>query len=194
MADLVTLQDYKDYKGITTTDQDVAYEALITQVSTLVKTYCDRTFVDNYSVDKIESYDGFDNSSIFLSEFPVVSITSVTTSTDGGVTVTPFTDYYVDNDTGELTTGNGTMFIQNAYNSIPFKSLTITYMGGFLTIPDDLKLVVLDIVYYYHSSSFNPNKRLQSASVDTVSFSKLGDSSYPPHIKRVLDMYRSIKL
>lgn len=195
MTDLVTLNELKTYKSITTFEQDNAYKALITQVSQLVKTYCNRTFIDNYASDLTQKFDAVNNSSVFIDEFPINSVTSVSTTVDGGATLLALvedTDYFVGNDIGEITTGTGSNFLY--YATIPYNSLIVTYSGGFQDTPDDLKLVVLDLVYYYFTQSFNPNKRLQSASLDTVSFSKLGDTAFPPHIKRVLDLYRSIRV
>lgn len=195
MANLATLDEYKVYKAIVSDELNSQHEAILTHVSQLIKTYCDRTFIDNYTVDLVDKFDATSNSSVFVSEFPIKDITSIETTVDSGITLVPLvegTDYFLKKDIGQITTGDGTPFLDAAVP--PFNSLIVTYTGGFSSTPEDLKLAAMDLVHYYVTSSFNPNKRLGSASIDTVSFSKLGDSAFPPHIKRVLDLYRSIRV
>ena len=45
-ANLITLQEYKAYEGITSTTQDVEISTIIPKVSEFVKNICRRTFVD----------------------------------------------------------------------------------------------------------------------------------------------------
>ena len=49
MADLVSVSEYKAYADITSTTNDAKINTLRGYVSSLVKTYCGRTFIDNYS-------------------------------------------------------------------------------------------------------------------------------------------------
>jgi len=197
MENLISITDYKLYKGISSTEQDASIASVIKYVSQQIKTYCNRTFVDHYTTSKAltEKFNGYLNSSVFLSEFPIKEIISAHISEDGGTTTTEIvenTDFFVKADIGEVTTGTGYPF--TTYAPIQINSLIIVYTGGYLEIPDDLKLATLDLVHYYITEAYNSNKRLQSASVDTISFTKLGDSAFPPHIKRILDQYRSFSI
>ena len=54
MADLVTLQQYKDFAGLTSIKNDARINVVIDQVSQLVKTYCGSTIVDYASTNKVE--------------------------------------------------------------------------------------------------------------------------------------------
>ena len=56
MADLITLEDYKDAENITTTKEDVRLSSLIASVSQLVKTYCGNSIIDFYSSNKTEVF------------------------------------------------------------------------------------------------------------------------------------------
>ena len=56
MADLITLEDYKEAEGISTPKDDLKLGALIPSVSALVKTYCGNSIVDHYSTDKVETF------------------------------------------------------------------------------------------------------------------------------------------
>ena len=198
MTDLVTLAEYKAYRNITTLDLDTKHNALIKYVSALAKSYCKRSFIDNYAAQNaiIEHFNAYNNTAVFINEFPINEVISVETSIDGGVTTEVLvenTDYFIDKELGKIYTGTIYPFLtRTSWSNVDHNSLIVTYTGGYATTPDDLKLAIFDLVHYYDSEAYNPNKRLQSASVDTVSFSKLGDSAFPPHIKRVLDLYRSI--
>ena len=54
MADLISLNDYKDLEGITSNQHDARTEVIIDSVSQLVKTYCGNSIIDFYSTNKTE--------------------------------------------------------------------------------------------------------------------------------------------
>jgi hypothetical protein len=89
---LVTRAEYKAYMGISSTSSDAAIDALIPKVSELVKTICRRTFIDYVDDAKIEYSEG-GTDAIELSEYPVLSVSSVEYSTDFGATYTTLTEY-----------------------------------------------------------------------------------------------------
>ena len=75
MADLVSVSDYKTYAGINSNTRDSAINNLKSQVSTLIKTYCGRSFIDYYSTAKTEYFDTVKGeSSIFPTELPVTEV------------------------------------------------------------------------------------------------------------------------
>ena len=78
MADLITLQDYKDAQGLSTPKEDLKINSVIPSVSQLIKTYCGNSFVDFYSSAKTEALNVEWNTHIVqLTESPVNAITSV---------------------------------------------------------------------------------------------------------------------
>ena len=75
MADLVTVSDYKTYAGISSNTRDSAINNLKSQVSTLIKTYCGRSFIDYYSTAQTEYFDTVKGeSSIFPTELPILEV------------------------------------------------------------------------------------------------------------------------
>jgi len=75
MADLISVSEYKAYAGINSTTRDAEINLLRAQISTLIKTYCGRSFIDNYSTAKTEYFDlGEGESSIFPTELPIVEV------------------------------------------------------------------------------------------------------------------------
>ena len=79
MANLCTLQEYKDFSGLKGVQEDARINTLIPQVTQVVKTYCGTSFVDYYSTDKTEYFDILDNltSRVMLDESPLVSVSQV---------------------------------------------------------------------------------------------------------------------
>jgi len=75
MADLYTVSEYKAYAGISSTTRDAEINNLRAQISSLIKTYCGRSFIDNYSTAKTEYFDlTGGESSIFPTELPILEV------------------------------------------------------------------------------------------------------------------------
>ena len=64
----------------------------------------------------------------------------------------------------------------------------VTYIAGFLQVPEDLKLALFDLVTYYikNDSSVHSNKAPGS---NTVQIEYVINTGLPAHIRRVLDQY-----
>ena len=197
MADLIRLADYKEYKNINSTSRDGKIQSIISSVSALIENYCARKFVDysDVSTPKVEWHDA-KTSYITLKEFPVISVISVKTSEDGGVTQTTLTEaspdktgYFVDLDAGTIFTQVSTQKFLTSYD-VAYKSLEITYTAGYTldTVPEDLQLCVLDMVHYYENDENAPSKSLLGATIDNPQ--PYIANSFPPHIRRILDLYR----
>lgn len=182
---LTTRADYKAYAGIKSTNYDAEIDNLITRVSTFVKTYCNRTFVDYYATDKTEIFDGNDLRELILSETPVVAVTSVSYSEDYGQTwlaLTKFSDWIVRGDSIVSLAPNGFRKQLQGYK--------VSYTGGFDDTPQDLELAIMDLVTYYRKNdmSIHANKAPGS---NAVQIEYITTSQLPAHIKRILDMYRT---
>lgn len=183
-ANLVTKAEYKAYAGINSTNQDAEIDSLIPKVSELVKSYCRRTFIDN--VDEpitLITKGGFDT--ILLSEYPVTQVLSVSTSDDYGQTYTKLTKFvdWVQN-------GDDILSLDPQGFREKIAGYKVSYFAGYETIPQDLKLAVLDIITYYlkNSSAVHTTK---SVSPNTMQVEYISDSNFPAHIRRVLDMYKA---
>lgn len=182
-ASLITLNEYKTYKGLVTTKSDDLLNLLIPKVSQFVKDYCRRTFVDHVSSDKIEFFNG-NMSEFILEEEPVISVASVEYSSDYGSTYTPLvlnTDYYLDNKT-KYPKSIPEVF---AYAANGYK---VTYRAGYTVLPEDLFLAVADLVNYYtrNDTAVHSNK---APGTNSVQIEYISTTSLPASIKRVLDMY-----
>jgi len=180
--DLVTRAEYKNYLGITSTNKDQEIDFLIPKVSSLVKTYCRRTFIDYYNDAKTEIFDG-GFSELILKETPVVSIQDVSISTNYGQTYTKLIKYrdWIDDGDKIRSTSLG---IFTKY----IKGYRVIYTAGFDTVPDDLKLAVLDLVEYYskNNSAVHVNRDI-APNITQIQY--VASTSFPAHIKRILDQY-----
>lgn len=195
MANLVTLNQYKDSKGVTTPKDDVRLASLITSVSQLVKTYCGNSIIDYYSSAKTEYLNvNWATHIIQLTESPVNTITSVEERTGYGQNYVTLTtgnyEYYLDEATDSLyRTTNGSNYKNWAQGPGAVK---VVYTAGYSSTPEDLKLAVFDMVTYYFKEEHKERMTIAGASLQNQGSSSLPNNvSFPDHIKRVLDLYKN---
>ena len=193
---LVDLDSFKSYKGITKPD-DARLTMILESVSNFTKTYCKRSFIDYYSMDKVELKNASEHTEIFLDELPLQSITSIEVSLDGDFTGTDpdkittlieYEDYYPNIENSSIISTQPL-----AYSGIlNVSNLRITYKAGYKTTPKDLKMAILDFVEYQYSEEFVPRKSFKDMSIENLGFRE-GTASLPSHIKRIFEMYRRLE-
>ena len=193
MADLVTVQDYKDAEGLTGAKDDDRLNILVPQISELVKKYCGTSFVDFFNTDKTETFNITESTSVIIvSESPLVSVTSVKergNPTDSYTTLTVNQDYYVDTtfDAVRRVTGNNAKNFQKGFGSVQ-----IAYRSGYSAVPSDLKLAVFDLITYYLKDEHKERRTLGGATIQNQGSTTQRDNvAFPDHIKRVLDLYKN---
>jgi len=195
MADLISLDCYKEYYEIKSTARDGKIQALITRVSALIENYCNRKFTAYYNTPRVEWFDARTNE-VWLTEFPVVSVVTVKTSEDGGVTQTLLVEndptkagYFVDLENGIVRTQQNTSYFLTSYDT-PYRSLEVAYLAGYDqdAIPEDLMQATIDLVHYYEADENKPAKSLLNATIDNAQ--PYLANSFPPAIRRILDLYR----
>lgn len=194
MADLVTVQDYKDAEGLTGAKDDDRLAILVPQISELVKRYCGTSFVDYYSTDKTEVFNVTDDTSVIIvSESPLVSVTTVKERegpTESYTTLTVNEDYYVDTtfDAVRRVQGNGSKNYKRGFGAVE-----IAYRSGYSAVPSDLKLAVMDLITYYLRGEHKSRRTIQGATLESQASSSVrNNTDFPDHIKRVLDLYRVV--
>ena len=203
MADLITLQQYKDFAGLTGVTMDARINVIIDSVSELVKNYCGTSFIDDYSSAKTEYFDIQDNvtTRVMLDEGPINTVTSVSerdSQADPYVTlITENSDssgkyeYIVDTMTDSIIRTN-----EDVDKAFPRgrKAVKVIYTAGYSSCPDDLKLAIFDLVKYYLKDERKERMQIAGAMVEnSVSTSIKNNAGFPDHIKRVLDMYKVYK-
>ena len=203
MADLITLQQYKDFAGLTGVTMDARINVIIDSVSELVKNYCGTSFVDDYSSNKTEYFDIHDSETtrVMLDEGPINAVSSVSereSQADAYVTlITENSDssgkyeYIVDTMTDSIIRTN-----ENIDKAFPKgrRSVKVVYTAGYSACPEDLKLAIFDLVKYYLKDERKERMQIAGAMIENpVSTSIKNNAGFPDHIKRVLDMYKVYK-
>ena len=199
MANLVTLQQYKDFVGLQGVQQDAKINVIISNVSQLVKTYCGTTIIDFASTNKIEYFNiqrGDDR--VILAESPLIQVVSVEerqSQSDAYVTlITENSDssgkyeYIVDTESDSIVRTNST-----TTKAFPqgMKAVKVTYKAGYTSTPEDLKLAVFDLIKYYLKDERKTRQSIAGSTIENpVSTSLRNNIGFPDHIKRVLDMYK----
>ena len=203
MADLITLQQYKDFAGLTGVTMDARINVIVDSVSELVKNYCGTSFIDDYSSAKTEYFDIKDNvtTRVMLDEGPIRTVTSVQerdSQADSYVTlITENSDssgkyeYIVDSVTDSIIRTN-----EDTDKAFPRgrKAVKVVYTAGYSACPEDLKLAIFDLVKYYLKDERKERMSIGGTTIENpVSTSLKNNAGFPDHIKRVLDMYKVYK-
>jgi len=203
MANLVTLQQYKDFAGLSGVKTDARINVIIPQVTQVVKNYCGSSIIDYYSTNKTEYFTITDKitSRIMLDESPIVSVVSVSEREDQAESyVTLITEnsdssgkyeYIIDDMTDSIvrTSSTGTKYFPMGH-----KAVKVIYKAGYSATPDDLKLAVFDLIKYYLKDERKARMQIAGAMVENqVSSSIRGNTGFPDHIKRILDFYKVYK-
>ena len=195
MANLTTLNDYKEAEGINTPKEDLRITSLISSVSQLVKTYCGNSIIDYYTSAKTEYINVHWNTHIVqLTESPVNAITSVEERSGYNQSYITLTtgnyEYYLDSATDSLyRTTNGSNYKNWAQGPAAVK---VVYTAGYSATPVDLKLAVHDLITYYLKDEHKERQTLGGASIQNQGSTSVRDSvAFPDHIKRVLDLYKN---
>ena len=203
MANLVTLQEYKDFAGITGVNQDAKINVIIPAISQAVKTYCGTSFVDFYSSDKTEFFDITDNgtTAVMTDESPLVSVSQVQereSQADSYVTlITENSDssgkyeYIVDT---ELDTIRRTTESTDKAFPRGRKAVIVVYRAGYSSAPEDLKLACFDLIKYYLKDERKDRLSIAGAQIQNPVSTSLKDNiDFPDHIKRILDFHKVYK-
>lgn len=201
MADLITLDDYKLLEGVSSTQYDEKFETLITSVSKLVRTYCNNEF-DAYATSPgvTDVFDiQWDSYVVQLRHSPVISITNVF---ERRAQSSDYEELFKDGTNNKyewyLDTVSDSIFRtldSGKYKNWPqgVGSVKVTYLAGYTAIPDDLKLAIADLITYYHKDEWKERQSIGSATREGAGSSAIrNDPGFPDHIRRILDIYRTV--
>ena len=203
MANLITLQQYKDFAGIKGLNEDAKINVIIPAISQAVKTYCGTSFVDFVSSDKTDFFDITDDSTtgVFLDESPLISVSLVQErqgQADSYVTlITENSDnsgkyeYVIDTelDMVRRTTATGDKAFPKGR-----KAVKVVYKAGYASTPGDLKLALFDLVKYYLKDERKERLSISGAQISNQVTTSLRENiGFPDHIKRILDFYKLYK-
>jgi hypothetical protein len=187
MKDLVSLSEYKNYKGIRNVENDTKITYLISTCSTIARNFCGRAFIEYYDTSTVEYFDGTKTSVLTLKEFPLVELVSVEVSSDN-VNYTMLqnnVDYSYDPELAQIFSV-GVKFVNSKFQ---YGNTRVTYKGGYNCAPEDLKVAVMDLIHFYMSEEYTPRKSMDTSSI--IHISSLDHNMWPAHIRRVFNNYSS---
>lgn len=164
---LTTLSAVKTFLGISDTSEDDKLTAMVASADAAIKQYCGRQLE---SATRTEYYSGDGSSVLLLRQRPVTSVTSVHVDASGyagqgtdafgsSTAWTAGTDFFVrftdesERNTGELVAIKGPGAFTADGNPKTWGewpngvgNIKVVYLGGYTTVPDDLKLAANQIV------------------------------------------------
>jgi hypothetical protein len=189
MAELITLDEYKLYKGKAKTDDDDKINMIIPAVSSLIKAYVGHGIIDNWDTPLVEEYTlPYDSTLLYLNGYPVREIVSVTEAVGGYVGGLDSTIHYpvifntgftYDGASGRLTRIGGNWA----------RKVIVTYKTGYATVPEQIKLAAIELVSYYLNEEWKPTRASGGTSI-------VGPEEHvggmPLHIAKLLDHYKVI--
>lgn len=175
---IITLQEYKDYSGITNTSQDAKLQPLVDYSNSFIEEYCGSSFTEQIVTGRMDTAM---SSNILLSEYPIASVQEIRYITRGLVSYTvPTTEFVLDPRSGIITL-TGLQPPNNPYN------VSIDFTHGYSAVPIPLKVSAYELITYFNKREFNQS-RSSGGNGDTSVF--IDPKVLPIHIRAALDMYR----
>jgi hypothetical protein len=178
---MVTLEDCRDFLGITDGSKDNALILLINAVTQDAKSHCNRTFKGTSYTS--EAYTGSGSPFLITKQAPITTVTSLVAEPNGAaLTAGALYDYVIeDADAGIIRLTNG-IFIPNVHG------VTLSYTAGWATLPADLYYSALEAVSFRLTEK--EQNRVGVQSVTTVDgITTYTTSPYPQHIIGVWNRY-----
>lgn len=182
MADLTTSAAVKAVLGIPSgvTQHDTLISTLIEVADQEVLSFCNVTTLTQQTLTEVFDVDNRDTDQIMLSNFPIQSVTAVSSSGDALTT----DEYYAD-----LTTGKVKLKTVGQYFNEGRQKVSVTYVAGYSAVPADIKHAATLIAVAH----FNAN-RLAGLSSQQAGAYKVtrGSSGLPAEALRILGRYSRI--
>jgi hypothetical protein len=150
--DLVLLADVREQLQIKSNDtaQDAWISKVISRTSMLAERYTNRIFAQQGYQDIFGVVNGQQGAPLILAQAPVSTVTVIV----DGATLDGTTDYTIDGPSGLIYRSTDIGYWQST------ASLTVSYTGGFLPIPDDIQMAVIELcVMEYRGRTRDPMLR-----------------------------------
>jgi len=147
---LVSLEEAKEVLNITdnSAEKDRLIERLIDRTTSLLESYCDRKFKARDYTN--EEYDGDGTDYLLLDNYPVNSVDSLyddTTRVFNSSSLVDEDNYVIYSEEGKIgvvsITGSPGFYAQFSEGK---RNIRITYNAGYSSMPDDLKMIALEIL------------------------------------------------
>jgi hypothetical protein len=179
----ITLAQLKAWLNITDSSQDANLTPLLTAATQACISYLNRDLVQS---SQTETYDGPGSSILPLNTFPITAVASVMMD---GQPVVPAAF----NQAGYVI-GKFSLRAKGMVWCKGFQNVTVSYTGGYATIPTDaVQACLLAASAMFNSMAADPNLQSESTSgVFSGSFWQSGPGALPPSSRSLLINYRKV--
>ncbi|MBW1666718.1 MAG: phage head-tail connector protein [Deltaproteobacteria bacterium] len=183
---LTSLDNVKEFLGISGNTDDALLENLIDRVTDLFESYCDRKFK---AADYTEYHDGKGSDKLFPDQFPINSVASIHDDTDW----TWGSDTLIDSDDYRIVDG---AYIQCKSDTFTddVQNVKVVYNAGYDSIPEDLEqAAIMQVAWLYKKGKGGGLLGVSSKSLmdGSISFT---NKDLLPEVRLVLERYRKRKL
>lgn len=158
-------------------------ETMIDSVSDWVNKYCRRHFI---AQDYTEYYDGDGSQTLYLDHYPVNSVTALYLDSEGDFgsgTEVSSSDY-------RLSSEMGRVWLESTFLPYYPQSVKVVYSAGYAdvaSIPDDLKLAVLDDIKWRFRRWQNNQEGISSITIEGISENLVTDTQ---GLKSSMEVYK----
>lgn len=187
MTDIITLPDYKSYKGLTKDTEDVSLSIIVSAVNNLIKAYLNRPIglADDENIVEYVNLD-YGTNVIFPNNWPISEVVSIT-EIPYGYTYDSTVHFPLNYNT-EYTVAGDRIYKTNGYWRQGPQAVRLEYRAGFQDIPGDLRLAALELVDYYHKNEYMQSRVAGNTTITNV---VTGNAELPPHVRVILDNYKN---
>lgn len=187
MADLITLDEYKGYKGTSKNDQDTKLSFIISSVSSLIKAYIGQGLTEYYNDPYTEDiYTPYDTDVLYLNAWPIKEIVSVEEAEGGWMGGLDSTIHYpmIFNSDYTFNANNGTI---NRLGQNWSRNIRVSYTYGYEDVPEVIKHAAIELTSYYMNEEWKPTRSMQGTTMVGPAPEAGG---IPKHIQIMLDTYK----
>ncbi len=173
-GDLTTLENAKQYLGLTAAADDTLLGRLITAASAWIKSFLNRDVLETAYLD---TFDGTGTPKLMLPQYPITSLTSVTVD---GVAVDLATLVFRG---AVLTRTDGAIF------PMGYGNVAVSYKAGFTAIPADIEQACVEIVGWNYKVRDRIGHASKTIQGEVVAFQT---QDIPNQAKTLLNNWRKV--
>lgn len=177
---LLTLQEYKDYSKITTTEYDNQLTGIALDAEARIESYLNRSVLaTNYT----DYYDGTDSNYLVLDSYPINSVSSISEYSDGVYSEINLSEY-------NLTILKHKIYLDDYTFVDGVGNYKVVFNAGWNTVPQEIKRVCKKLFNLYLNESPIKNNTFGMASFERQSQRYYIDTKAEDKLLQSIDAYR----
>ncbi len=195
--DLCTLQELKDFMGITDTSKDTILTLYISGISQQIQKQIGRNI---FAKDYVERYKGTNMPELVLNNYPVNTVDMVEYVYENEVYRT-LDDYeyelnedggFLIKDDGWLLEGYSIRYMSDKVD-FPRRHIRVTYNAGYTDVPFELKLLCMQYISDLFSMDNSKGTLLKSYKIDDISMEYKGEIKFSEDQLKIIKSYKDVR-